>query len=137
VPERGLPALDAEPASLKRHLPKRRSLMTVIERVWRPPLKWGVVTVNSSPNPVREAVKAIKASPSLVGMKAPMPSWRKMGRPPHLYYDPSLLGGAFNAETAVRAYLEIVETQYGPERDGRLHRPHFNPIVPPSMSTPF
>lgn len=118
---------------------KERRSMTVIRRVWDPPLKWLVPSLQT-PWAARQAIKALAADPSIQSIRAPMPSWRKSqpGCPPKLYYDPTLLGGGFRIDSAVSAYLNIIETQYGPERDGRLVRPNFNEGPPPlSMSTPF
>ena len=113
--------------------------MTVIDRVWRPPLKWQVPSLQI-PWAARQAIKAMAADSSIHSIRVPMPSWRKSqpGCPPKLYYDPSLLDGAFRIDAAVSAYLNVVETQYGPERDGRLVRPNFDTGAPPaSMNTPF
>lgn len=127
--ERHPPCLGTEHASLKGRLP-----LTVIEQVWSPPVKWQIVLANA-PWPLRVAVRALQSDKSLRSMPAPMPPWRRSqaGGRPTLYYDPTLLDGAFTAATAISAYLEIVENQYGPEQGGRLFRPNFNPTMPPPL----
>jgi hypothetical protein len=126
VPESPQASGGADHASLKRRPP-----MTVVERVWLPPLKWSVAKV-VAPRPVRAAVDELTRLDALARMPAPLPGWygRRRGRPSPLYYDPALLNGSFHAGAAQQAYLAIVENQYGPERDGRLVRPKFDVVVP-------
>lgn len=119
------------------------SLRSPLRRVWNPPVHWGLLRQNCSlPKAIRELHTALgeraRGGELSVVKTARWPTWTKGVRGEHkpvVYYDPVLVK---RPDTALAVYYDIVDTQYGPVVDGRLHRPQFRAEVPPCLKTlPF
>lgn len=106
---------------------------TIVERVWHPSVYWQLWSgTRQWPKAIREELEALRQRSDVQHTQTSRwPVWQQKlnavggGRKPTIYFDPQT-----PFYDALELYYDIVDHQYGPVVDGRLHRPSARPDVP-------